>query len=273
MNWEEMSKVWIELSDQIEATLRPVHDRMMERAALGPGERVIDIGFGTGDTVLDAADVVGPGGAVLGLDIAPPMVAHLRERLGEAKGAPVTLREGDAEVFAFEPGAADAVISKFGLMFFGDTGAAFCNIRKGLRPGGRMVFAAWGAARDNPCFTIPRAAAVERLGAPPPPDPDAPGPVRFAEAGRVLDLLHAAGWEAEVETCDLTLTPLGTPEELALAQLRFGPASLLIREKNASEADKAAIVAALSESYAALQVGGSVRIPAKIHFFSARVPG
>lgn len=266
MDWVEMSKVWIEMSDQIEATHRPVHDEMMSRAALAAGERVIDIGFGTGDTVVDAVDAVGPEGHVLGLDIAPPMVAHVES----FASGPVNLAVGDAQRFAFEPGQADAVISKFGLMFFEDTGAAFANIRKALRSGGRMVFAAWGPPPGNPWFGLARKAAVARLGPAEAPDPNAPGPMRFGDPQKVLDLLQQAGWQAaSVDTLDLKLAPKGSPGDVALSQLRLGPAAIMMRDKGASEADRAAIVEDLTASYEALSEDGAVRVPAVIHFFHA----
>lgn len=273
MDWVEISKIWIEMSDQIEATHRPVHDGMMQRAALQPGERVIDIGFGTGDTILDAAAAVGEGGHVLGLDIAPQMVDYVADRSAAAGGAAVELASGDAQVYGFEPEAADAVISKFGLMFFADTGAAFANIRNALRPGGRMVFAAWGAPAANPYFGIPRKAAMAHLGEVPAAPVDAPGPMRFGDPAPVLAALAGAGWEAEVDTVDMHLTPRGNAGDLARSQLKIGPAAVLIAEREADEATVAAIVQDLTATYETMTDGDGVKVPAQIHFFTARRPG
>ncbi|MEX0338201.1 MAG: class I SAM-dependent methyltransferase [Arenibacterium sp.] len=268
-----MSKIWIEISDQLEATHRPVHDIMMARAGLQPGERVLDIGFGTGDTVIDAARAVGDDGYVLGLDIAPQMVVHAKARAADAGVTHVGLVIGDAQTHDFQPGQFDVAISKFGLMFFADTAAAFANIRKALRPGGRMEFAAWGPPQANPYFGLPRKAAVTQFGPVPPPDRDAPGPMRFGDAEPVLSALREAGWAADVETVDLKLTPLGSPRDFAVSQTQFGPAAMLIRDKEASDSDTAAIIADLTESYSAMLEDGQIKVPARIHFFSARVPG
>ncbi|MEX0282151.1 MAG: class I SAM-dependent methyltransferase [Arenibacterium sp.] len=273
MDWAEISKIWIEMSDQIEATHRPVHDALMARSKLRAGEKVIDIGFGTGDTILDIAKAVGETGQVLGLDIAPQMVEHVADRVKGEAGGTVRLVCGDAQLFAFEPGAADVVISKFGLMFFADTGAAFANIIRALRPGGRMIFAAWGAPAANPFFRIPRQAAMRHLGVePPPPTPDAPGPMRFGDPDPVLEKLRRAGWEADVETVDLHLTPGGTPGKLARSQLKIGPAAFLIAECEADDTAKTAIVDDLTATYDGMVQDEQVRIPAQIHFFAARRP-
>ena len=99
----------------------------------------------------------------------------------------------DAQTHPFDPESFDAIISRFGLMFFDNPVAAFANMARGLKPDGRLVFAAWAPAAENPWFLIPRDAAIARLGKPAPADPFAPGPLAFQDMERVTKLMEQAG--------------------------------------------------------------------------------
>ncbi|MCR5880984.1 class I SAM-dependent methyltransferase [Phenylobacterium sp. J367] len=142
-------------------------------AALAPsaGERLLDIGCGAGETTIELAERVQPGGAVVGLDISRPLLEAARAR---AAPSGVEFIEADAQTHAFPPGSFDGVFSRFGVMFFADPVAAFTNIRRALKSGGRLAFVCWRAAAENPVMTTPMAAAAHLL----PPLPRKPIPRR-----------------------------------------------------------------------------------------------
>ncbi len=267
MDWTEMATDWVDLAESMEATLAPVLARMIEVAALEPGSHVLDIGFGTGDSLLAALSALGPEGRITGYDIAPQMVSRASERVDDR----VELHIGDAQSLPFEANAFDAVISKFGTMFFDDTEAAFANIRSGVRSGGKMTLAAWGSRYENPYFSTPARVAQTRLGKAPPPPPDAPGPLRFEDADAVIGLLERAGWaDAAVLTETVHLSPQGSVEDLAAIQMRIGSANRVMEDLQASLEDRDAIQAGLAEAFSVFEGSEGLRIPAQIHFFTAR---
>src|SRR5437879_4211907 len=119
--------------------LEPLGRLAIEALALEPGESVLDIGCGTGATTLALADLVGASGRAVGADVSAPMLEAARRR---ASGrANVAFVEADAQVHAFS--GFDAAFSRFGVMFFADPQAAFRNIARSLRPGGRIAFVCW----------------------------------------------------------------------------------------------------------------------------------
>ncbi|MFV2002775.1 MAG: class I SAM-dependent methyltransferase [Paracoccaceae bacterium] len=260
---------WIENEDQLDNMMQSVSDRLMVRGAPGPGERVLEIGCGTGALAIEIARKVAPDGTVLALDISQPMLERARERGGAAGLSNLKFALADAQSHALVPGGFDILLSRFGVMFFADTVAALANLRVGLRPGGRLCFACWGPVSGIPWFTIPREVATARLGTPAPPEPDAPGPLRFADSAPVLAMLREAGFadcRAELETIDMCLAG-----DLAAALAStVGPAARIMQEFSASEQDRAAIVAELADRFAQYAVGEAVCFPAGIWFYTAR---
>lgn len=102
--------------------------------------------------------------------------------------------QADAQPYPFEPASFDAAFSQFGVMFFADPAAAFTNIRRSLRPNGRLAFVCWRALEENPLDFLPLRAAAAHLPPLPASDPDAPGPFSFADQARVRDILGRAGF-------------------------------------------------------------------------------
>jgi SAM-dependent methyltransferase len=188
---------WTRLAKQIEDNLRPFTDALIRGLAPQPGERIVDVGCGGGDTTLALADRVQGHGIVLGVDVSRPLLQRAAARAANTPEYPVRFVEADASSFAFERGAFDALFSRFGVMFFADPAAAFANLRRALRPGGRLAFACWRDRRDNPWVTLPVAAARKHLAElPPAPGPDEPGPFAFADPARIQRILTSAGFAA-----------------------------------------------------------------------------
>lgn len=191
---------WADHEDRFDAMLAPFVGPVLDAAGVAPGARVLDVGCGNGALGRAAA---ARGAVVTGLDISAPMLERAREH-ATAGGVAVELVEGDAQVHPFE-GGYDAVISRFGVMFFADPLAAFVNLARALEPGGRLAFVCWQAQAHNEWVAVPGLALFPIVGPPDMPPPDAPGPFAFADADRVRDILTGAGFERVA--CD----PLALP--------------------------------------------------------------
>lgn len=260
---------WIEHEEALDQAMVGILRQLLDAAALRPGDRVADIGCGTGASTLAAAAMVQPG-RVLGVDISEPLLDRARARAEAAGLQNVDFLLADAQTHRFEPAAFDLLVSRFGMMFFEDPVAAFRNLAQALRPEGRMVFVAWAETAKNPWFQIPQEAAIRRLGAPPPTDPQAPGPLAFADADRVAGLLRAAGLgQVRAETLNTLLTPPGDVAAAARIASRVGPAVRIMKARNGSEEDAKAIEAQITEGLRPYEQDGSVRVPAVVHLFSA----
>lgn len=261
---------WVENADFLDRTLAPALDCVLEAADLRPGERVLDIGCGTGASMLAAAQAVGPEGRVTGADISPVMLQGARARAAEAGCATVTFLEADAQTHHFGRGAFDAMISRFGVMFFADSVAAFENMGRAMRRGGRMHFVCWSGLGQNPWFALPRQVAIDRLGAPEPADPRAPGPMAFAERDYVTGILESAGLtEVTAREVAVDLTPPGPVEEVARFAAHVGPASRILKERNGTAEDAEAIVEALTGMMRDYATPEGVRVPAVLNLYSA----
>jgi SAM-dependent methyltransferase len=209
---------------------------------------VIDIGCGSGTSVLALAAAVGPRGQVLGADVATESVAVARRRIGEAGLAQAAVVLGDAGSYPFPPGGFDLLFSRFGVMFFDAPVAAFRHLRAALRPGGRLCAAAFRAPAANPWTTGP-AGAIRHLVPPPPPaEPDAPGQFGWAREAHVRAILDGAGFaDVALAPRELRFRLGGDAVDAALTVMAVGQAAraLLGAETATHEAARAALEAYL----------------------------
>jgi len=187
--WSVAADAWDREGDLIAASTRSVTDAVLEAAALRPGMRVLDVAGGTGDPGSRIAEAVGPGGRVVSTDLTPAMLAGARRRLGTRA---VGLVASAAEALAVRSGAFDAVVSRFGVMLFGDPAAGVREMLRAARPGAPVVAAVWGTPEANPYLALPIRESA-RVGGIPPADPDAPGVFRLAGSGKLAALFTAAG--------------------------------------------------------------------------------
>ena len=168
------------------------HEKFLDAAAIGPAEQVLDIGCGTGQTTRDAARRAASGGA-LGVDLSSEMIA-LARRLAAAEGlGNARFEQADAQIYPFGEGSFDVAISRTGAMFFGAPRAAFGNIARALRSGGRLALLSWQPPPANEWIAEFSAAFAAGRDLPA-PAPDAPGPFALADPGRVRQLLADAGF-------------------------------------------------------------------------------
>ena len=225
---------WVEMQREIDRIVVPFGDAALKAAAPQPGERVIDIGCGCGDTSVEIARIVGEAGAVLGIDVSQPMLEVARLHCARANWAHLSFCDGDASE-AELPANTDLLFSRFGVMFFSQPSQAFSHLRRSLRQGGRCVFVCWRAPRDNAWAMAPLSAARTAMGvAPAPADPDAPGPFAFADEERLRAILSGAGFgDIDVQRFDSAIILGATPRSAAERALQIGPVSRFVRELGA----------------------------------------
>lgn len=183
---------WAEHQDRYDASIGEHHRRLLATAAIGLSEQVLDIGCGNGQTTRDAARAASSG-AALGLDLSAPMLERARLRAEEEGVGNVRFERGDAQVHPFEPASADVAISRFGVMFFADPVAAFTNVGRAVRPGGRLAFLVWQTVARNDWILALRAALAAGRTLPEPP-PGAPGPFGLADRDHIRRVLFEAGF-------------------------------------------------------------------------------
>jgi SAM-dependent methyltransferase len=227
---------------------------------------VLDVGCGTGSTTLAFARRVGANGRSVGVDISAPMLTLARER-AERERLPATFVCADAQVHAFEPESFDAIVSRFGVMFFDDSVRAFANVRGAARAGAELRFVAWRSAADNPFMTAAERAVAPFLPNLPARDPDAPGQFAFADGGRVRRILEASGW-TEIDVAPIDVVCSLPEQDLERYLTRVGPIGRVLQE--ADERTRARIIEALRPAFAPYVDGADVRFTGACWMVTAR---
>jgi trans-aconitate methyltransferase len=249
----------------------------LREAKAQPGERVLDVGCGPGATAIPLAAAVGPSGHVTGVDISEPMLDLLRKRVAEQGITNLTPLLADAQTYAFEPASFDLLTSRFGVMFFADHLAAFTNLGKALRPGGRLCMAVWAGIPNNVHWQIPYEIAVKHVGPPQPQPPNAPGPMALRDPEYVRQVLNGAGFtEIAIEPTRFHVTGKSAASEAEHAGA-LGPSGRLLDEKEADAATRRAVVKETEAAFAAQfgakgDTGGEIRLPGTFFLLRARRP-
>jgi SAM-dependent methyltransferase len=234
------------------------------------GERVLDVGCGTGATAIPFAAAVAPGGQVTGVDISEPMLAQARQNIEAADAGNIELVLADAQVHRFPADSFDLLISRFGVMFFADPVAAFTNLFAGLRNGGRLCMAVWASMAENLHWQIPFDIAVKHLGAPAPADPREPGPMAFRDPAYLRSILEQAGFsQIDIQPQGFTIAGVSAQSEAEHAAM-FGPTWRLMEEKQASEAVREAIVAETAAAFASYLAPEGMHLPGTILIAKAK---
>lgn len=207
--WDgESGAYWAEHARRHDEMVAVHRGHLLDAAAVAPTDRVLDVGCGNGATTREAARRA-PAGSALGVDLSSAMLA-LARRTAAREGVPnAAFLQADAQVHPFDAGAFDVVISQMGVMFFGDPPAAFANLARALRPGGRLAVLTWQPFERNEWFrAVFTALAAGRPLTPPPPQ--GPSPFGLSDPDRVRRMLTTAGFT------DVRLTDRHAP-------MRVGP--------------------------------------------------
>lgn len=187
---------WLTYNDWLDERTAAYGEAAFAAVAPKPGEAVLDIGCGAGATSLELARAVGASGHVIGVDVSEPLIGRARER-AQASGLPVEFRLADASAPLFAPHRFDLLFSRFGVMFFDDPVAAFTELRKTLKPDGRIAFACWQEPAKNDWYALPLN-AIAGIVASEAVDTNAPGPFALSDPRRIERILTEAGF-AQVE--------------------------------------------------------------------------
>jgi SAM-dependent methyltransferase len=196
--WEAMAPGWERWRAQLADALTPVREWLIGALGPQPGEAVLELGAGTGETGFETAAILGEHGRLISTDFSPEMVEVARRRATELGLANVEHRVIDAERIELDSGSVDGVLCQSTYMLVADPAAALAETRRVLRPGGRLALAVWGAPERNPWASIGGIILVER-GHMPRPEPEAPGVFSMASEERTRALLDGAGF-ASVRT-------------------------------------------------------------------------
>jgi SAM-dependent methyltransferase len=260
---------WADRQQAQDILLKPIANVLIDRAKPKAGERIIDVGCGSGATSVAFAQKVGSSGHVFGVDVSGPMLA--RARASAPKDLPVEFMLADATVHPFDPESFDLLASRFGVMFFAEPSRSFANLRKALRPSGRLAFACWREPRENPFFMAPLQAVYKHVPKLPQQGPEDPGPFSFASEARVHRILGEAGFIGiAMEPHNLALDVANGRGLDAAVQgaLEIGPASRALEGQPADV--RAAATNSIREALAAFAKGETVPLPASIWLVTAR---
>ncbi|MGH2880397.1 MAG: class I SAM-dependent methyltransferase [Solirubrobacteraceae bacterium] len=193
-NWEEAASGWIARQETLRKLSAPVSHWMLDAVDLQPGQRVLELAAGLGETGFLAAELVAPAGGVITSDQADAMLDGARRRAGEMGLTNVEFQVLNAEWIDLPLASVDAVLCRWGYMLMADPAVALAETRRVLRPEGHVALAVWDSIERNPWALHPGAELIER-GLAPPPAPGTPGPFALADKQGVRELLRAAGFQ------------------------------------------------------------------------------
>ena len=261
--WSATAKGWGVRADQLRRATMPVATWMVEALRPQPGDTLLELAAGPGDTGFLAAELIEPGGTLICSDFVPEMLSVAQER-AEALGLRnVRFKQIDAETsIDVEAASIDGVLCRWGYMLMADPVTALTQTRRVLRPGGRLVLAAWTGPDDNLWSAIPMRELVRR-GLEERPDPDAPGQFAWADQGVIAERLQEAGFvDFELAAVDFTVSYASLDDWWASTQdlsMRFAGAT-----SGMDAGTRAEIQAAMAEAAGPYTDGdGALAIPAR----------
>ena len=263
---------WLGLQDQLRRFLLPFGQRVMDVLAISPGELVLDIGCGCGDTSSEIAGRIGPAGHVHGLDLSTLLLAEARAR--KKKKGPInqTFARGDAQNYSLEKGLFDIIFSRFGVMFFDDPVTAFKNLGSALDTGGRVGFCCWRSVMENEWVSLPLSVIANYLSPMDSTNTEEPGPFSFGDSQRVDGILSAADFVGAKIVEMRSQVPVGhTPEEAARFLLQIGPASVAISQADPDAKTRSRIAADLCAKLQTHDTGKGIYLDASAWIVTAQI--
>ena len=254
---------WVALQGLLDQLFQPIEDLLVDAISAEISGHALDIGCGTGSTTVAVARRTGA--RATGVDISEPMIAAARAR-AERAGIPASFYVADAQSYGFEAGGFDAILSRFGVMFFADSVAAFTNLRRAAKAGAPLRAVVWRSAAENPFMTTAEHAAAPLLPELPVRQPNEPGQFGFADPDRVSGILAASGWSK------IALRPLDVACKMPVDALvpyvtNLGPVGRFLQ--HGDDQLRARVVAAIRPAFEPYVHGAEVRFTAACWLVSA----
>jgi SAM-dependent methyltransferase len=258
---------WVEQNALLDRLLAPLVQPLVDAVVRQGAREVLDVGCGAGATTFAVAGDLGASGRCTGLDISAPLIELARRHAADRGSDNTDFVVADAQRHAFQPGTFDALVSRFGVMFFDDPVAAFANLRRAARPEAGLTCVAWRGTAENPFMTAAERAAAPLLPEAPARDPAAPGQFAFADRDRVAAILAKAGWR------DVDIRPLDVACAMSAADLdvyagHIGPVSLVLPSLEPDH--RQAVIAAVKRGFAPYLDDGVARFTAACWMVQAR---
>ncbi len=261
--WTGAVPLWQKWNQKFAIQTRAATELVLRGAELASGMKVLDLASGTGEPALSLARAVGPQGRVVATDLVPQMLEAARQNAAAQGLNNIEFHVADAEAMPFSNGEFDRVTCRFGIMFFADIPKAMAEIRRVLKPGGRVCFAVFGSLEENPIFMVSLGPFLKRVKMPPLP-PDAPHIFRFADETKLANALSSAGfrdvstnkqrvnfpWSGSAEECWEATRELSAPFKKLIEAIPPDQTEEVIRE--------------VLEAVRRFQVGGNINLLATV---------
>ncbi|MBD3832794.1 MAG: class I SAM-dependent methyltransferase [Brevundimonas sp.] len=259
-------EVWVEQQQLLDRLFLPFERLLADEVAAGGARNILDIGCGAGATTLAAARRLAPDGQCTGLDISAPLITAARRRAENEGLTNAHFIAGDAQGHDFAPNSFDAVISRFGVMFFDDPTEAFANLRRAVLDGGALTFIAWRGTAENPFMVAAEQASAPYLPKLEPREPSAPGQFAFADADRVRDILEPAWRDIDIQPLDVLCTL--SADDLATYAARMGRVGQILPDLDKST--RTTVIDALKHAFQPFVADGVARFTAACWLVRAR---
>ncbi len=223
---ESKGKSWVELQPKIDSLLKPIGEAALSKLNPIEGEKIAELGCGTGTMSFLISKKIGKSGLVQGFDISEPMLDYAEKRRINSNLVNIKYTLADLQTYEFKENSFDALFSRFGVMFFDNPVVAFSNLRRSLKRGGRFIFACWAERLENDWIELPTEIASRFLELPPTPPEKTPGPFAFEDKEYVISILNEAGWKnVSFENFSCAHSAGRTLDEAARFLGRMGPMS------------------------------------------------
>jgi SAM-dependent methyltransferase len=258
---------WVEQNAMLDRLFEPFEQPLVDAIREHGARAVLDVGCGAGATTFAVARSLKGQGRSTGLDLSAPLIDLARRRAAEQAVDNADFVVADAQQHAFQPASFDAVISRFGVMFFDDPVAAFANLRRAARPEAGLACIVWRRTDENPFMAAAERAAGPLLPELPRRAPDAPGQFAFADPDRVGGILSAAGWrDADLQPLDVACAV--PADDLETYATRMGPVGLMLPSLEAGR--RHAVIEAVRRGFAPFLADGVARFTAACWLVRAR---